>query len=128
MFVVDASAVVHALIGTGGDAISDLIIAGEPVAPYVVDLEVVRGLLRAVRGGTLDEVRAREALADFSSFPIERYSHEIVLGRIWELRQNITTYDAAYVALAERLDVPLLTRDRRLANATGHAARIEYID
>lgn len=59
---------------------------------------------------------------------IERHANGPILHRIWRLRYNITPYDAAYIALAEWLDLPLITRDRRLANASGHAARIEYID
>ena len=127
-FVVDASAVVHALVVTGGERALQLIIGGEPVAPHLLDIEVLHGIRKRFARGLLTASRAREAVADFASLPIERYSHELLLHRIWELRKNITAYDASYVALAERLQAPLLTRDRALANSSGHTARIEYID
>lgn len=128
MFVVDASVVVHILTSRERDDIFRLVIVGQTVAPHLLDLEVVRGLRRALTEKRLTEAGSREMLADFASLPISRYSHTVLIGRIWELRQNIATYDAAYVALAERLGAPLLTRDRRLANSSGHTARIEYID
>ena len=66
-------------------------------------------------------------MVDLADFPIQRYPHDFLLPRIWELRTTLTAYDAAYVALAEALDTPLLTRDRRLTNAAGVRARIELI-
>ena len=68
------------------------------------------------------------AIAFLRAFPIELHSHEPFLDRVWELRQNVSAYDAMYVALAELLDVPLITRDRRLARSSGHSARIEFIE
>ena len=65
------------------------------------------------------------ALADLADLSLRRYAHDLLLPRIWELRNNLTAYDAAYVALAEALKAPLLTRDRRLATAAGHRAQIE---
>ena len=67
------------------------------------------------------------ALTDLADLPLRRYPHDFLLPRIWDLRNNLTAYDAAYVALAEVLDIPLLTRDRRLAAAAGHRAQIELI-
>ena len=75
--------------------------------------------------GDIDSARGHLALAVLADFPVRRYPHDFLLPRIWELRNNLTAYDAAYVALAEALDAPLLTRDGRLAAATGHRARIE---
>jgi predicted nucleic acid-binding protein len=69
--------------------------------------------------------RAECALRDFSDLRIERYPHHLFLGRIWQLRENATAYDAAYLALAEALDAPLVTTDRKLAEVPGHAARVE---
>ena len=128
MFVVDASVVVHALIDDDGGDASDLIISGDTVAPFIVDLEVLNSLRKGVRIGMISEAIAREAFADFHTFPIQRYRHEMLLSRIWQLRQNITPYDAAYVALAEHLSVPLLTRDLRLYRSASHTATIQYID
>jgi len=119
---------VHALAGAGGADVFRRIIAGDAVAPHVLDLEVVSGLRRSQRLQRASDAQVREAIADFATFRIERYSHELFLARVWELRQNVSTFDAAYVALAEFLDLPLVTRDRALASSTGHAARIEYID
>lgn len=82
---------------------------------------------RYAANGEIDAERGRLALIDLADFPIERYPHDFLLPRIWELRNNLTAYDAAYVALAEALDAPLLTRDRRLANAAGIRAHIELI-
>jgi len=66
-------------------------------------------------------------VADLADFPLRRYPHDLLLPRIWDLRNNLTAYDATYVALAEALDAPLLTRDRRLAAAAGHRAQIELV-
>jgi predicted nucleic acid-binding protein len=69
--------------------------------------------------------RCRQALEDWQAFSVHRYPHEPLLPRVWALRDNFTAYDGAYLALAEALDAPLLTRDARFANAQGHDARIE---
>jgi predicted nucleic acid-binding protein len=94
-------------------------------APHLLDVEVAQILRRFVRHGELAADRARQALEDLASLPVERYSHEIVLCRAWELRENLTAYDAVYVALAEVLGATLLTRDTRISRAPGHAARVE---
>ena len=96
-------------------------------APHLLDLEVVQVLRRYSTSGDMDTERGREAMEDLADFPINRYPHDIFLPRIWELRHNLTAYDAAYIALAEALPAPLLTRDRRLASAPGHTATIELI-
>jgi predicted nucleic acid-binding protein len=75
----------------------------------------------------MSEQRAAQAIDDFLALPIERFAHELLLRRIWELRSNITPYDAAYIALAEVLGIPLLTCDEKLASAPGHRAEIELI-
>src|SRR6266852_3474696 len=77
--------------------------------------------------GEIDQERGRAALADLADFPVHRYPHDFLLPRIWELRNNLTAYDAVYVALAEALEAPLLTRGRRLAAAMGHRATIELV-
>jgi len=75
----------------------------------------------------VDAERGREALADLADFPLRRYPHDFLLPRVWELRNNLTAYDAVYVALAEALGAPLLTRDRRIAAAPGHDAQVELV-
>jgi predicted nucleic acid-binding protein len=72
----------------------------------------------------LDDQRVAEALQDFEDLPLRRHSHRVLLPRIWELRHNLTAYDAAYLALAEILDAPLITRDRAFASIKGHRARV----
>ena len=96
-------------------------------APHLLDLEVAQVMRRYAIAGKVRPRRGLEALEDLSSLPITRYPHTILLDRIWELRSNMTAYDAAYVALAEAIDGPLLTRDRRLAQSSGHAADIECV-
>lgn len=130
MIVVDASALLEALLATGAHAeISDrLFAAGESLhAPHVIDIETAQVIRRFESRGEIGDTRSREALGDLRAFPLRRYAHQVLLPRIWELRRNLTAYDAAYVALAEALDAPLLTRDRRLAVAPGHRARVEVI-
>jgi predicted nucleic acid-binding protein len=75
----------------------------------------------------LSAQRGREALEDLADLSVRRYPHDVLLPRVWELRANLTAYDAAYVALAEALGAPLFTRDRRLAGAAGHRARVEVV-
>jgi predicted nucleic acid-binding protein len=130
VIVVDASAVLEVLLNTRvGPGIADrLFAAGETLhAPHLLDLEVVQVLRRYAAAGDLDRQRGLQALEDLMDLPLTRYPHDIFLPRIWELRNNLTAYDAAYVALAEALAVPLVTRDAALASAAGHTARIELI-
>ena len=75
----------------------------------------------------IDDERGCAALADLADLPLRRYPHDFLLPRVWDLRNDLTAYDAVYVALAEALDAPLLTRDRRLAAAAGHHARVELV-
>lgn len=107
---------------------SRLFESGETLhAPHLIDVEVAQVLRRFAISGEVDAERCRNALADFMDFPVVRYPHDFLLPRVWELRGNLTAYDAAYVALAEALDAPLLTRDQKLANAPGNHARIELV-
>lgn len=127
MIVVDASALLEVLLQTdAAAAIETRLFSGETLhAPHLLDLEVAQVLRRYERVGELSAPRAREALEDLRAFRIERYPHHLFLDRVWSLRANVTAYDACYLALAEALDAPLITRDRRLARAAGHGARIE---
>jgi predicted nucleic acid-binding protein len=94
-------------------------------APHLLDLEVAQVLRRLVREGAVSAHRADQAIEDFMDLRITRYPHFLLLPRIWQLRHNLSAYDAAYVVLAEKLGARLLTRDGRLASASGHAALIE---
>jgi predicted nucleic acid-binding protein len=130
VIVIDASAVLEVLLRTPAASAIEarLFAAGESLhAPHLLDVEVAQVLRRYQAAGSIDADRGREALADLVDLPIGRYPHHLFLPRIWELRHNVTAYDAAYLALAEALQAPLLTRDRRLAAAPGHSARVERV-
>ncbi len=130
MIVVDASAALEVLLRTPAAAAVEgrLFDPDETLhAPHLIDVEVAQVLRRYVATGQIDPERCRAALADLADFSLRRYPHDFLLPRIWELRDNLTAYDAAYVALAEALDAPLITRDRRLAAAPGHDARVELV-
>ena len=130
MIVVDASALLEALLRTSAAAAvaRRLFDSGQTLhAPHLLDVEVSQVIRRYAAAGELDAERAREAVADLADFPLLRYPHDFLLPRIWELRSNLTAYDAVYVALAEVLGAPLLTRDRRLAAAPGHHAQVELV-
>ena len=130
MIVADASAVVEVLLNSPvGAKIADRLLDPEETvaAPHLLDLEVLQVLRRYALGDELDSVRAQMAIEDYTGLPIVRYPHEPLVSRIWELRDNITAYDAAYIALAEALDAPLLTRDSRLAESPTHGARVELV-
>lgn len=123
--VVDASAVLELLLRTPrADRLSERLLDPEvPLhAPHVLDREVAQVIRRYWRAAELTEDRAGEAVAGFGDLRIHRHPHEPLLSRAWELRHNLTAYYAAYVALAEALGGPLLTRDGRLASAPGHTA------
>lgn len=129
MLVIDASVLAVALLDDGpdGDTVRSRLLGEQLAAPSMIDLEVVsvwRGLARA---GQVDSRRVGLALDDLRDLPIQRAEHTPLLTRCWELRDNLTNYDAAYVALAEALDVPLLTGDQRLARSTGPRCSIEAI-
>jgi predicted nucleic acid-binding protein len=129
VIVVDASIIVTGLADDGpdGDRVRTRLSGEQLVAPHVIDIEVCSAWRRLVAAGNLDERRAMLALADLGSLRLQRAAHGPLLDRCWELRHNLTIYDAAYVALAELLDVGLLTGDARLANAAGLRCGVEVI-
>lgn len=130
MIVVDASAMLEVLLNTAAGArVADrLSAAGETLhAPHLLDLEVAQVLRRYAASGELDPRRGAQALEDLADFPLLRYPHDVLLPRIWELRNNMTAYDAAYVALAEVLAAPLVTRDAALVSPRIHRARVELM-
>jgi predicted nucleic acid-binding protein len=130
MIVIDASALLDALLPTrGAIPVEKRIFDSEETlhAPHLLDMEITQALRRYARTRQIPTERCDAALADLAEFPLGRHRHDILLPRIWELRDSLTAYDAAYVALAEALDAPLLTRDERLAAAHGHHARIDLV-
>jgi predicted nucleic acid-binding protein len=130
VIVLDASAVLELLLGTpvGARVARRIAAPAETLhAPHLVDLEVVQVLRRFQREGDIDEARGREALGSLRELDVARYPHDVLLPRIWQLRDTVTAYDAAYLALAEALAAPLLTADAKLARARGHRARVEVV-
>ena len=128
MIVLDASATVDWLLQTtAGRHIEQRIYSARESlhAPHLLDLEVAQVLRRLVREGAVSANRADEAVRDLLDLRLTRYPHFMLLPRVWQLRNNFSAYDAAYVGLAEKLGAPLITRDARLAAAPGHAAMIE---
>ena len=127
MIVVDASVLAVALADDGedGDGARRRLRGERLAAPELIDLEVVSVLRRQFRRGALDGRRAAQALSDLADMPLERARHRALLDRCWELRGNLTVYDAVYVALAEALGTTLLTGDLRLAAAPGPRCQIE---
>ncbi len=130
MIVIDASAMLEVLLVTPtAMAIKGRIFDPDQTlhAPHLLDLEIAQVLRRYCHIGDLEPERAEEALADLAALGVVRYPHDLFLPRIWELRHNVTAYDASYIALAEELSAPLLTRDQSLAAAPGHRAAVEVI-
>jgi predicted nucleic acid-binding protein len=129
VLVIDASILATALGDDGSDgAVARARLRDQQLAaPELIDLEVMSVLRRQLSAGQLDVRRAQLALADLLDLPIERAPHAPLLSRCWDLRDNLTVYDAAYVALAEALGTVLLTADTRLANAPGLRCPVEVL-
>ena len=130
MIVADASAVIAAVLREpGSKAVRERMLDPRETlhAPHLLDVEVAQVIRRFVARRELDEERGRQALDDFMGLPLHRYAHDLLLPRVWRLRNNLSAYDAVYVALAEALGAKLLTRDARMAKAAGHGAMIELI-
>jgi predicted nucleic acid-binding protein len=131
VLVVDASVLVSALIDDGpARTRTYLRLDGEDTicAPEIIDLEIANAWRRDLQAGRIDEKRSQQALEDLAVLPLIRMPHQPLMDRIWELRHNLTAYDAAYVALAEDLDTTLLTADGRLTRAPSLRCQVELIE
>lgn len=130
MLVIDTSAVLAALVArppaTG--LVERLARDGDLHGPHLIDTEVLHSLRRLTITGEISEDRATDARTDFAELALVRYPHHPLSDRVWELRHNLTAYDATFVALAEALAVPLVTCDARLASAPGHRAHVELFE
>lgn len=129
MIVVDASILAPALAddNSDGEAARAGLRGQSLAAPELIDLEIASVWRRQVMAGQLEARRADLALADLLALPLQRIAHRQLLVRCWELRHNLTPYDAAYVALAELLDVVLVTGDRRLSRSPNVRCRVQVI-
>jgi predicted nucleic acid-binding protein len=130
LIVIDASAVLEILLRTDrADRLRERAFSDSEQmhAPQLLDIEITQVLRRLVRQGEITVARAEQALQDLADLLIERHEHRALIRRIWQLRDSLSAYDGAYVALAEALDAPLLTCDGKLAGAHGHRATIELV-
>jgi predicted nucleic acid-binding protein len=128
MIVIDASAFVDLVGGprSTDEWLTDRVDRARTIhVPAVFDLEVLHSFRGLEAAGKLSGGDLAAALADYVDLRATRYGHEPLRSRVWELRHNLTAYDAAYVALAEALEAPLVTTDVRLAGSSGHEATIE---
>jgi predicted nucleic acid-binding protein len=123
MIVIDASAMIEALVGRDADDQLLDVLQTSVHAPHVLDGEVLSVLRGLTLAGTLKPKAAEQARNDYFSLTIARYELQGLADRVWQLRHNHTTYDACYLALAEALDAPLYTCDRKL-NTDGHNAEV----
>jgi predicted nucleic acid-binding protein len=130
VIVLDASAAVEWLLGRPrADDIAARLADPDITlhAPHLLAVEVAQVLHRQLRMGAISASRGENALEDLAALDLQRHDHEPLLSRVWELRDNVTAYDAVYLALAEVLDATLLTMDAKLARAPGHNAQCYLI-
>ena len=130
MIVLDASVVVDMLLGTeAGRRIAPRVLSAEESlhAPHLLDVEVAQVVRRYWLAGEIAKHRGREMLADLASLPIDRHAQTVLLPRIWELRNTVSAYDAAYLALSEALPATLWTRDSGLAAAARNFSAVELL-
>jgi predicted nucleic acid-binding protein len=130
MLVVDTSAILDAIAASepAPGLVACLSNDGDLHAPHLIDVEILHALRGMTIRGEITEDRAADARSDFAETALLRYPHDPLSDRIWELRHNLSAYDAAFVALAEALGAPLVTCDAHLASSSGHDARIELFE
>jgi predicted nucleic acid-binding protein len=129
--VLDASALVELILSTPAGQLVRERIADPAEAlhvPHLADIEVTQALRRYVRAHAIDAGTAAAALDDYRALDLQRHAHEPFLERVWELRDNLSAYDAVYIALAEVMDTTVLTMDARLSRAPGAADRVRRIE
>jgi predicted nucleic acid-binding protein len=130
VIVIDASALLEVLLRRPGAQSAGRLIfePGQTLhAPHLLDVEIAQVVRRFAIKHEIDDERGRIALADLSNLPLRRYRHDFLLPRIWQLRNNLSAYDAAYLALAETLNAPLLTHDGRLAAIARRYLQVELV-
>ena len=131
MIVLDASALLEFLLQTPlGTRVEARLFQDEDEfhSPHLVDVEVTQALRRLVRAGEVSPDRAAEAIADLTDLDLHRHPHVDLLALVWKMRENVSAYDAMYVALAEALEAPMVTCDGALARTAGHRVRVEAIE
>jgi predicted nucleic acid-binding protein len=128
VIVLDASALVAALVVTGedGTALRARLVGDDAHAPHLVDVEVMSATRRLVRARELAPAQADRVVDGLRRWPLQRHPHGPLLGRMHQLRDSVSTYDAVYIALAEIVGATLITCDGRLARAHGHRAVVEH--
>lgn len=130
MLVLDASVALELTLRSAKGALASRMIlqVGEALhAPHLIDIEFAHTVRRMVREKELDPIAAQEAFGDFLDLALKRHAHTAFLPRIWALRNALSAYDAAYIALAEALNAPLATCDGRLSRSHGHRADVRLI-
>ena len=129
MIVVDASVLVTGLADDGpdGDRVRARLRGERLAAPHLIDVEVLSAWRRLTKTGDLDDRRVALAMEDLRSLRLDRVPHGPLMDRCWQLRENVTIYDAVYVALAEAMEVPLLTADVKLASAPGLRCEVDLV-
>jgi len=127
VIVADASAILDVLLRAPSAAVIErrLFASGETIhVPHLIDVEVLQVLRRYDRTAETGSIHVEQARQVYLDMRLNRYPHTVLAPRIWELRHNFTAYDAAYIALAEALEAPLITRDRAFAFGSAHRAQI----